>query len=181
MMKKFTQITEKKKEKFTYEYGCVMMKFDIPEWKDILKLIDKDDIYDVEGFGLEKESHITILFGLLKDVPEDDIKERLASIPKPLIELKNISIFSGNEYDVVKFDIECQLLNNLHDSLSELPKKEDDHPVYHPHMTISYVKPGRGVKYIQQLEKTIISKPSKMIYSKPDEKGNKIKVDLNIW
>jgi len=108
-MKKFTELNEKKQEPI-YKHGCVMMYFDISNWKkDILSIIDKDDVYDKEGYGYENDPHITILYGFLPSIEETDIKERLNGIPKPVIELKNISIFQGTEYDVVKFDIE----NNL--------------------------------------------------------------------
>lgn len=181
-MKNFTTITESKKEKesFKYEYGCVMMYFDIPNWKEVLNIIDKNDVYDEDGFGYEKDSHITLLFGLHQDVDSNDIKNMLDCIPKPIIELNNINIFSGTVYDVVKFDIINQLLNDINIGLKSLPNTQS-YPDYHPHMTICYVKAGRGVKYIQKLDKSIVIKPYKIIYSKPDKNGNKTEIDLKIW
>lgn len=179
-MKKFTKIKEEKKE-FKYEYGCVMMYFDIPNWKDILKMIDKEDIYDVKGYGLEKDPHITLLFGLLQQIEEEDVKNVLLGIPKPLIELKNINIFNCDGYDVVKIDIENVFLNDINVNLSTNLPNEQTFPDYHPHMTISYVKPGRGVKYIGKLDNTIVVKPTKIIYSKPNKNGKDKKIDLNIW
>jgi len=180
-MKKFTELNEKKQEPI-YKHGCVMMYFDISNWKkDILSIIDKDDVYDKEGYGYENDPHITILYGFLPSIEETDIKERLNGIPKPVIELKNISIFQGTEYDVVKFDIENNLLHDLNSTLNELPN-ENEYPVYHPHMTICYVKPGRGSKYIQKINNTIIVKPNKIIYSTPIKNGTKTeKIDLKIW
>ena len=178
-MKKFSKIIEEKKE-FKYEYGCVMMYFDVPNWKDILKIIDKDDVYDEEGFGYEKESHITLLWGLLDGVEDKDVKEIVSNLPKPIIELSDIDIFKGEEYDVVKFNVTNQLLNDINLGLSSLPNKQT-FPDYHPHMTICYVKAGRGCKYIQKLDKPIVIKPTKILYSKPSAKGKKIEVDLKIW
>lgn len=178
-MKKFTKIKEDKKE-FKYEFGCVMMYFDVPEWNDTLKIIDKDDIYDEDGFGLEQESHITLLWGLLDGVEDKDVKKILVNIPKPYIELYNIDIFQGTEYDVVKFNVTNQLLNDINSNLSSLPNQQT-FLEYHPHMTICYVKAGRGCKYIQKLDKTIVVKPNKIIYSKPSKEGKKIEVDLKIW
>ena len=178
-MKKFTKITEEKKE-FKYEYGCVMMYFDVPNWKDIHKLIDKEDVYDEDGYGYEDESHITILWGLLDGVLDKDVKDILSGIPKPYIELSDIDIFQGKEYDVVKFNVTNQLLTDLNSNLATLPN-EQTFPDYHPHMTICYVKPGKGVKYIQKLDKPIIIKPTKILYSKPSKEGKKIEVDLKIW
>jgi 2'-5' RNA ligase len=178
-MKKFTKIKDDKKE-FKYELGCVMMYFDVPNWKDIHKMIDKEDVYDEDGFGYENDSHITLLFGLLQGVEDKDVKEIVDGLPKMYIELSDIDIFQGTEYDVVKFNITNQMLNDINCNLCTLPN-EQTHPEYHPHMTICYVKPGRGVKYIQKLDKTIVIKPTKIIYSKPDKNGNKIEVDLKVW
>lgn len=178
-MKKFTKIKEEKKE-FKYEYGCVMMHFDVSEWNEIHKIIDKDDVYDEDGFGYENDAHITLLWGLLDSVQDKDVKDIITGLPKPYIELTDIDIFQGTEYDVVKFNITNQLLNDINCNLSTLPNKQT-YPDYHPHMTICYVKAGRGCKYIQKLDKTIIIKPNKIIYSKPSKEGKKIEVDLKIW
>jgi len=180
-MKKFSELNEKKQEPL-YKHGVVMMYFNIPSWKkDVLSIIDKEDVYNKEGYGYENEPHIAILYGFLPSIEESDIKERLNGIPKPVIELKNISIFQGNEYDVVKFDIDNNLLHDLNSSLDELPN-ENEYPEYHPHMTICYVKPGRGSKYIQILNNTIVVKPEKVIYSVPTKNGMKTnKIDLKIW
>lgn len=179
-MKKFTKIKEDKKEEFKYEYGCVMMYFNVQEWKQILKIIDEDDVYNKEGFGYENNAHITLLWGLLDGVKDEDVKKILQNLPKPYIELSNIDIFQGTEFDVVKFNVTNQLLNTINSDLTTLPNKQT-FPDYHPHMTICYVKPGRGCKYIQKLNKTIIVKPSKIIYSKPTKEGKKIEIDLQIW
>lgn len=181
-MKKFTEITEKKNNEPIYKYGCVMMYFDIQNWKkDVLSIIDKEDVYDKEGFGYENDPHITLLYGFLPEVEQQDIKDRLIGNPKIVIELKNINIFQGTEYDVVKFEIENNLLHDMNKRLLELPN-ENEYPVYQPHMSICYVKPGRGVKYIQKIDKTIVAKSTKIIYSVPTKDGMKTKkIDLNIW
>ena len=178
-MKKFTKIKEDKKE-FKYEFGCVMMYFDVSEWKELIKMIDKDDVYDEDGYGYENDAHITLFWGLLDGVEDNDVKNFLNGIPKPYIELNVIDIFQGTEYDVVKFNVTNQLLNDLNSNLSTLPNQQT-FLEYHPHMTICYVKAGRGCKYIQKLDKTIIVKPSKIIYSKPSKEGKKIEIDLKIW
>ena len=43
-MKKFTKIKQDKKE-FKYEFGCVMMYFDVPNWKDFHKMIIEQTIF----------------------------------------------------------------------------------------------------------------------------------------
>jgi len=183
-VKKFNElIAESKREDFKYEFGCVMLKLDSPEWKkEVLPLINKEDIYDVGGFGLEKNTHITLFFGILGDVDPNDVVEKLKDINVPeYIELKDISIFDINDsYDVVKFDIDDKngQLTSIHNYIEEsFPNnKQFD---YHPHCTIGYVKKGRGVNYIQTIENPIVVKPSKIYYTYP--KGNdKTKGDIDV-
>jgi hypothetical protein len=183
IIKSYNQLIESKKETFKYEFGCVMLKLDSSKWKkDILSLINKDDIYDEEGFGLEKESHITLFFGILPDVDYNDVVNLLNGVQAPeYIELKNISIFDTNDnYDVVKFDIDDKndMLTSIHNIISEhFPNKKTFE--YHPHCTIAYVKKGRGVNYIQELKTPLIIKPSKIYYTYPKDNGkNKGVVDV---
>jgi 2'-5' RNA ligase len=182
-MKKFSDVLKNKNEikPFTYEYGCVMLYFDIPNWeKDILSLIKKDDIYDVDSYGIENETHITLLYGFEQSVTADDIKKILKDIPKIEIELKFIDIFENNEYDVVKFDINCFYLNELNGKLQALPSiKTFD--VYHPHMTIAYLKHGKGKKYIGEILNPIKVKSSKIIYSLRTGTSEKKVVEIKKW
>jgi len=176
-IKKFNElIGESKRDSFKYEYGCVMLKLDSPKWKkEVLSLINDEDIYDEDGFGLEKETHITLFFGVSGDVLPEDIIEKLQDVTVPeYIELKDISIFETNDsYDVVKFDIDDknEMLTGIHNYIEEtFPNKKTFE--YHPHCTIAYVKKGRGVNYIQELEKPIVVKPTKIYYTYPKDSGN---------
>jgi len=62
-----------------YDYGCVMIytEVDPEEWKAIQKTVNEDDVYfgdeDASGFGREMEPHITILYGIHSDVPDEDV------------------------------------------------------------------------------------------------------------
>ena len=184
-IKKFEEmITESKREQFKYEFGCVMLKIKVPHWKkDVLSLINDEDIYDEDGFGLEDNAHITLFFGIKPEVDYKDIVEKLkdyTNIPE-YIELKNISIFETNDlYDVVKFDIDDgnEMLSGIHNYIEEnFPNKKQFE--YHPHCTIAYVKKGRGVNYIQELEDSIVATPIRIYYTYPKDNGNK-KGDIDI-
>ena len=173
-----------------YEFGCVMLNFKVDDWKkDVLSIIDEDDIYDEPGFGLEDKIHVTVFFGIKPDKTEpNEVKEMVLEsdidIDKEYL-LENISIFENNDdYDVVKFDVKkcrekgddellnCTDLKKLNKLIKdEFPNKQD-FPDYVPHVTIGYVKRGKGKKYIQKLDKPIIAKPSKLTYSYPSEKGD---------
>jgi 2'-5' RNA ligase len=183
---KFNELISEKKSGFVYEYGCVMVSLDIPNWKkDVLSLIEKEDLFEGDSYGLETESHVTALYGIYDSIDMEDVKSAIKefSFDKNYLELKNITLFEKENYDVVKFDIEDKqdILNSFHSFLKETFPNSDTYPEYHPHATIAYVKKGRGVKYIQELEKPIITKINQIMYSYPVNNGkstDKIYIDL---
>jgi len=173
------------KEGDSYDYGCVMLHFNVPkgDWDKVQGLIAEEDVYSEEGdqtFGRENDPHVTILYGLHEDVPDEDIKERVDEIKVTKLTLKEISIFESNKYDVIKFDIigvSEGRMADMNAKFVELPHTTN-FPDYHPHCTIAYVKAGTGKKYIQTLssEDAIVVEGNSIVYSKPDETKNKYKL-----
>lgn len=152
--------------------GCVMLYFEIDNWIQIIKqYIDKDDLYKHldDDFGLCKYPHTTILFGIHHN---DDLPNQVKEYLIPLDELediyiKNISIFENEEFDVVKMDIESKSLKKMNKKLTKNFEFSNDHPDYHPHMTIAYVKKGMGDKYKTKITDKIVLEPGKYVYSSP--------------
>ena len=184
-MKKYIEfLLEKKKEKPLYEYGCAMLYFDLPDIKEIHKKIDKDDIYDEVGFGLEKDSHLTLLFGILPDKIKSDkeIFDTILEFKIPTLILYNGSIFENDDFDVLKFDVKSKMkdykkkddvLFQINKELTDKFPYKTDYPEYHPHSTISYLKKGTGKKYIKILKDLEYeATPTKIEYSKPDKNGS---------
>jgi len=169
---------EKEDDKREYDYGCLMLYFNIKNWDDVTNLIDEKDLYtEEEGYGLEDEPHVTILYGFHDDeVKLNDIKEAIDKvITKPVeIKLTNISCFENDKYDVVKFDVESPVLHKANEVAKEFPHTSD-YPDYKPHVTIAYVKSGTGKKYSQKLKNPIILTGNKLVYSHPGEDGEKTK------
>lgn len=169
------------KENDAYSKGCVMLYFDFPEIQDIHAKIDKRDIYEEEGdrtFGLEDESHVTLLYGLAGDVTIGNVEEILDKHTFGTCTLKNASLFE-NEYDVLKFDVEGDSLHEANKALCELPFK-NDYPDYHPHSTIAYLKKGAGKKYCEMMkgdEYRLV--PTYAVYSQPDGTKSKIKIKID--
>jgi len=134
-----------------YEYGCVMLYFDFPELGKIQEYIDKEDIYeDPEdpSYGLEDEPHITLLYGLHNDVSLEQVKKIIDNFTFENIEIVSPSLFENEKYDVLKFEVaDAELLNDINKDLRTLPytSKFDD---YKAHMTIGYIQPGIGQKYV---------------------------------
>lgn len=159
------------KSNHKYEYGCLMLKFQIPNWTSFIEnLINPEDIYNDEtkSFGLEKEPHVTVLFGLHDYVKPEDFKNILVPIRHIKCKTNKISSFQNNEYDVVKFDIEGNYLHQLNKDLRDTVDYTTSFPDYTPHMTISYVKPGLGKKYSKTLKNSLIITPTSYKYSFPD-------------
>lgn len=138
------------KKLVAYEFSSV--QFDLPltlsqkvlSWGN--KNIPDSDLYTAkEKYGREDEIHVTVKYGLhTTDV--DEIKEIVEGFGPFQIKLGKVSRFvpKEKEYDVVKIDIESDELAELHALLGEL-ENSDEHPVYHPHCTVAYVKKGHCI------------------------------------
>ena len=148
-VKKYIQFI---KESTSYDYGCVMVEVPVSNWNEITSIINKDDLYEVEGenYGIQDNPHLTLLYGLKSNITKEQVEqvlEKAIDDDKIIIEIENIGLFENDNFDVVKFNIKkTEQLQKLFDSLSELPN-ENTFPDYNPHMTIAYVKKGLGKKY----------------------------------
>jgi 2'-5' RNA ligase len=128
--------------------------------------------------GRESEPHITIKYGIHDDAPE--VAAMLAEGFGPVrVRLGKASIFpakeataqrGGDQYDVVKIEVEGDDIHRLNKIISEGMECTDTHPVYKPHATLAYVKAGEGEKYVGMddvdgMELTFTS----FVFSPPDD------------
>ncbi len=169
-------------EKQKYDFGCVMLYFNFPQMNKIHDAIDPKDIYTQEGdrsFGLEDEPHCTLLYGLHDGVSTKDIQTTLDKYTYSPIKAHNISTFQNPDYDVLKFDIKGKNLHETNKDLQKFPFTTD-YPDYHPHMTIAYLKPNTGEKYVKMLkDQDFDLLPQYVMYSKPNGDKDKINIKLN--
>lgn len=105
---------------------------------------------DLAPDGREHEAHVTILYGIEAD-DSAPVIEALQGLAPVEAMLGPVSLFEADgpeaEHDVVKIDVDSEDLVALHDHLAELLEHKDDFPDFHAHVTLAYVKPGRGKKY----------------------------------
>lgn len=166
----------------SYDKGCVMLYFNFPQIKEIQDQIDPDDLYTEEGdrtYGLEDESHTTLLFGLAPSVQLDEVVEILDEFTYSPCKIHNVSLFDHPNYDVLKFDVIGANLNETNAALrKDLPYK-NEFPNYHPHLTIGYVKKGLGEKYTKMFEgKEYGLIPKYAIFSQPPNIEDKIVIKV---
>lgn len=166
-------------EKKTYEYGCAMLYFDFPEMEQLHEEIEEDHVFNDPSdstFGLEKEPHCTLLYGLHKEVTDEMVENIAKNYAFGNCTIKNASLFENEKFDVLKFDIEGDNLQDCNKELCKLPHTTD-YPDYHPHMTVAYLKTGMGKEYAEMFkDKMHTLKPKYIVYSKPD--GSKTQIEL---
>jgi 2'-5' RNA ligase len=132
-----------------YDYGAVMAATWPEGWEDILSSIDRHDLYcgDDGTYGLETEPHVTVLYGLHKEVHEDLVCRMCQAFEGPVqAEVTGLSTFDNDDYDVLKLDVESDALRKLNKGFKGLPYTTE-YEDYNPHMTIAYLKKGTAEKY----------------------------------
>jgi 2'-5' RNA ligase len=163
--------TKIKKEEEDPKYGCIMMDADIKNWKEYhIAGIDEDDVYLKpydDSYGLEENPHVTILYGVHEEeVDPQKMADMIEYYMKPVtVTIKEIDIFPGKEYDVVKYNIPLTgKLQGYRDIFLQIPNTQD-FPKFEPHMTICYVKSGSGKKYKATLRESFQVTFTKGVYS----------------
>lgn len=133
-------------------YSCLMLDLSMfSEEMDILhESICPCDIYDDEpGHGLEKEVHTTVMYGIDPRYRPEEVYNSIGLMEISL-KLKGLSLFENEKFDVLKFDVASKDLHDLHNEVSEnINCPGNKYPKYHPHVTVSYLKPGTGKYYIK--------------------------------
>jgi 2'-5' RNA ligase len=179
-MLKLTKLLTEGKE--TYDYGCVMLYSNFPS--EIIKLQDTINPTDLQDPGIEYEPHCTLLYGLHDGVTLDQVTNIVNQFKFSNLRAFNPSLFENPEFDVLKYDIGYQTnkdssLHQCNQKLKILPNTQT-YPDYHPHMTIAYLKPGKGKEYMEMFKNKganeFMTTPSHIMFSQPD--GTKTKIKL---
>ena len=162
-----------------YDHGCVMA-YPSPELAAQMvafgqNIVTDDMLYfdpqDPDDYGREKDPHVTIKFGLTESCPPEKMSEYLRGTKPFFVRITGMDVFQNPEFDVIKMNIEGEELHRLRQILDRLPNV-DEHKVYHPHMTLAYVKPGLGEKFKNRNVGKFARIPiSKIVYSDRGKKS----------
>lgn len=106
------------------------------------KIADEDLAPD----GREAAPHVTVKYGIEGD-DAAAVARALEGQGPITVRLGKTSLFKSPEHDVVKIDVHSQQLRDLNKRLREAVPNVETQPEYKPHVTLGYVKPGRGAKY----------------------------------
>ena len=152
----FTQYLMKIARDKESEFGWIRVDINL-ELKSYMKkltdAIDKEDIYTTQPddlgwtYGIETDPHITLLYGLHNDSPKE-CQETLKGQKGGFFTVDGVSEFEKEKYDVLKLDVKSEDLHRLHELLKKETENTQSFPEYKPHLTLSYMKKGKGKKYI---------------------------------
>jgi 2'-5' RNA ligase len=163
------------------QFGCAMLAFDLPALPRLLESVDGADLYSDPAapgkFGMERDSHVTILYGVkdLYNIPE--VTDHLVSLRELAqgctLKLGSVSAFKNEKFDVLKYSAEENpFLYEMNAYMTSSVQWESDYPDYVPHCTIAYLQPGKSDKYVQQLNAQGLGDveviPKFVVYSRPD-------------
>lgn len=156
-------------KKKPYDYSCLMLDLNIKDWDKLLDKIDDSLVYNNESneYGKETEPHVTILYGLHQGKEILNQLRDICSHCKSPIEIKvnRISIFETEDFDVLKFDVESEILTKLNKIIATSFENTNDYPGYLPHITISYLKKGTVKKDLLLELNDYILKSNKFTFS----------------
>ena len=152
------------------EYAFLMVDYETPSIiKDLQKKIPSRELYteeDNEDYGLEKQSHVTLVPCLDNDIDIDKLKSYLKPIDEYDIVLTDISKFECEKFDVLKCAVKSKALKDTNKEIVDKFETHSEYKDYNPHMTIAYMKKGMADKYLKKiLDKLILLKAKNFNFS----------------
>ncbi len=130
-----------------YSFGSTQINLPLEIGMASLYLGSLVSLDDLAPNGIEEEPHITIQYGL-RDDSEDALKYVSDSFSPVKIKFGKLSLFENKDVDVLKIEVDSQQLFDLRYFIRDIIPNSDERFEYHPHLTIAYLKPGTGRKYL---------------------------------
>lgn len=156
------------------EYAFLMIDYDTPDIiKELQEKLPEDEIYtDYDDYGIERDTHVTVVPCLDNDVDVEELKKLLEPLSKYKLMLNNVSIFNCEDYDVLKCDASSFILTDTNKKITDKYETHTQYKDYHPHVTIAYLKKGLADKYAKDiLDSIVVLKPKNFHFSWVDKDG----------
>jgi 8-oxo-dGTP pyrophosphatase MutT (NUDIX family)/2'-5' RNA ligase len=130
-----------------HKYASTQIEFAEPLRSRILSVAAAIPATDLGEEGREDTPHVTVRYGLITDDPQAVID--VAKSHGPItVTLGKTSLFTNPEADVLKLEVASDGLYRLNEALKAAIPHTDKYPLYVPHVTLAYLKPGAGGKYV---------------------------------
>lgn len=139
----------RKKQYGGHSYSSTQINLEDHERDLALTLANQIDDADLTEKGREDIPHITIRYGLETN-DAGQVRQLVETFGPIKFKLGDVDYFQGDEHDVVIIRVESDDLHRMNELLGQLPNVQT-HPTYQPHVTLAYVKPGMGQKYVDML------------------------------
>lgn len=136
-------------ERRQYEYGSTQVNLPPAIGAQVQQLAAAIPDSELAARGREEEAHITVKYGI-KGNQADQLRALLANEPPITVTLGKTSIFSAKKSgtdDVVKIDVDSADLHRINEKIAEALPTAETFPDYKPHVTLAYVRPGKGQQY----------------------------------
>lgn len=143
--------------------------------KYVQRSIDPADVVEIET-----EPHVTVRYGLhTQEVGE--VRRVVEQFGLIRLEIGRLSLFQNPDADVLKFEISSKSLDELNDRL-RLLEHTQTFKDYEPHLTVAYLKPGTGQKYLNWtgVEGTELTFQS-FVFSDRDRNQSTVTVNAGRW
>jgi 2'-5' RNA ligase len=147
--------------------------------EEYIKSIPEDILYEPNDpqYGREKHPHITVLYGI-EPMEGEKAKNLLRKVPAQVTAtLGAVTMFEAPKFDVLKIDVTSPYLARINKFLRANVEYENDHPTYHPHVTIAYLKKGTAEKFVGD-HRFVGMKFAFKTFLYSDEQRGKIKIPM---
>lgn len=161
------------KAKFSLGSSQIQADEDITERVQLFQRIFAPE--DLHEYGIESDVHVTVFYGLNDSVDVVQVAQIVGRFPPFTVKFDGIGLFENPEFDVVKVSVESDQLRELNAQLSALPN-QNERMIYQPHLTLAYVKPGKGKKYLINPLDDMSMRVTAVVFS--DKDGNKVPIPL---
>jgi len=131
--------------------GVLLLEVQLSDIPEVVDSIRKEHLSVVpfdRTLGFVKDHHITLCYGFDHEVHEGQILEVMDKFSLPeLFYFSGLELFENEEHDILICRLRpSETLNALNLELSKLLKKTPTYN-YNPHLTIAYLKKGKGKRY----------------------------------